>query len=141
MSEVIVVTSGKGGVGKTTTSANVGTGLAAMGKRVVLIDTDIGLLPVPKYDAGSEYRHTFTTYWSSIMAVSPISPEQEMTGVLLEAMNAESYYGDAMAYYDVVLKHKAMRDEDSIRMLEIIRSTRTMNFEYAFGYLGLQSRV
>ncbi len=43
MSEVIVVTSGKGGVGKTTTSANVGTGLAAMGKRVVLIDTDIGL--------------------------------------------------------------------------------------------------
>lgn len=43
MSEVIVVTSGKGGVGKTTTSANVGTGLATMGKKVVLIDTDIGL--------------------------------------------------------------------------------------------------
>ena len=43
MSEVIVVTSGKGGVGKTTTSANVGTGLAAMGKKVVLIDADIGL--------------------------------------------------------------------------------------------------
>lgn len=43
MSEVIVVTSGKGGVGKTTTSANVGTGLAAAGKKVVLIDTDIGL--------------------------------------------------------------------------------------------------
>lgn len=43
MSEVIVVTSGKGGVGKTTTSANVGTGLAMLGKKVVLIDTDIGL--------------------------------------------------------------------------------------------------
>ncbi len=43
MSEVIVVTSGKGGVGKTTTSANIGTGLAALGKKVVLIDTDIGL--------------------------------------------------------------------------------------------------
>lgn len=43
MSEVIVVTSGKGGVGKTTTSANVGTGLAMMGKKVILIDTDIGL--------------------------------------------------------------------------------------------------
>lgn len=43
MSEVIVVTSGKGGVGKTTTTANVGTGLASMGKSVVLIDTDIGL--------------------------------------------------------------------------------------------------
>ena len=41
--EVIVVTSGKGGVGKTTTSANVGTGLAMLGKKVCLIDTDIGL--------------------------------------------------------------------------------------------------
>lgn len=43
MSEVIVITSGKGGVGKTTTSANVGTGLAKLGYSVVLIDTDIGL--------------------------------------------------------------------------------------------------
>ncbi len=43
MSEVIVITSGKGGVGKTTTSANVGTGLAILGYRVALVDTDIGL--------------------------------------------------------------------------------------------------
>ncbi len=43
MSEVIVVTSGKGGVGKTTTTANLGTGLAILGNKVVMIDTDIGL--------------------------------------------------------------------------------------------------
>ena len=43
MSEVIVITSGKGGVGKTTTTANVGTGLAQLDKKVVLIDTDTGL--------------------------------------------------------------------------------------------------
>ena len=43
MSEVIVITSGKGGVGKTTTTANVGTGLAMLNKKVVMIDTDIGL--------------------------------------------------------------------------------------------------
>ena len=43
MSEVIVITTGKGGVGKTTTTANVGTGLAQLNKKVVLIDTDIGL--------------------------------------------------------------------------------------------------
>ncbi len=43
MGEVIVITSGKGGVGKTTTTANLGTGLALAGKKVVLVDTDIGL--------------------------------------------------------------------------------------------------
>ena len=43
MSEVIVVTSGKGGVGKTTTTANIGCGLALEGKKVVLVDSDIGL--------------------------------------------------------------------------------------------------
>ncbi len=43
MGEVIVVTSGKGGVGKTTTTANIGTGLAIRNKSVVLIDADIGL--------------------------------------------------------------------------------------------------
>ena len=43
MSEVIVVTSGKGGVGKTTTTANIGTGLALQGKKVVVVDADIGL--------------------------------------------------------------------------------------------------
>lgn len=39
----IVITSGKGGVGKTTTSANIGTGLALLGKSVVVVDADIGL--------------------------------------------------------------------------------------------------
>lgn len=43
MGEAIVITSGKGGVGKTTTSANIGTALALSGKKVCLIDTDIGL--------------------------------------------------------------------------------------------------
>ena len=43
MGEVIVITSGKGGVGKTTTTANIGIGLAQSGKKVVVIDTDLGL--------------------------------------------------------------------------------------------------
>ena len=40
---VIVITSGKGGVGKTTTNANIGTALAKAGNKVVMIDTDLGL--------------------------------------------------------------------------------------------------
>ncbi len=43
MTEIIVVTSGKGGVGKTTTSASIACGLANQGKRVAVLDFDIGL--------------------------------------------------------------------------------------------------
>ena len=43
MGEAIVITSGKGGVGKTTTTANLGAALATMGQRVALVDADIGL--------------------------------------------------------------------------------------------------
>ena len=43
MSEVIVVTSGKGGVGKTTATANLGAGLARMNYKTAVVDTDIGL--------------------------------------------------------------------------------------------------
>ena len=43
MGEVIVITSGKGGVGKTTTTANIGIGLSNLGKKIIVIDTDLGL--------------------------------------------------------------------------------------------------
>ena len=43
MGEVIVITSGKGGVGKTTTTANIGAGLSMLDKKVIIIDTDLGL--------------------------------------------------------------------------------------------------
>ncbi len=59
MGESIVITSGKGGVGKTTTTANIGTALAAMGKKVVVIDGDTGLRNLDVL-MGLENRIVFT---------------------------------------------------------------------------------
>ena len=57
---VIVITSGKGGVGKTTTNANIGTALARAGKKVVMIDTDLGLRNLDLL-LGLENRIVYTT--------------------------------------------------------------------------------
>ncbi len=104
------------------------------------LDTDIGLIPFPKYDeAQTEYRHTFSTYWSSIMFLPRNSETTEFTGAMLEAINADSYYSTSIAYYDVVLKGKAMRDPESCEMLEIIRQSRTIDPELAYSFLGASS--
>ena len=59
MGEAIVITSGKGGVGKTTTTANIGTALASMGKKVVVVDGDTGLRNLDVL-MGLENRIVFT---------------------------------------------------------------------------------
>ena len=43
MARVIVITSGKGGVGKTTTTSNIGMALARLGHTTLLVDADVGL--------------------------------------------------------------------------------------------------
>ncbi len=56
MGKAIVITSGKGGVGKTTATANIGTGLAVLGNKVVVVDTDIGLRNLDVVMGGLENR-------------------------------------------------------------------------------------
>jgi septum site-determining protein MinD len=52
MSRIIVVTSGKGGVGKTTVTANLGMAIARLGRQVALVDADFGLRNLICYWAG-----------------------------------------------------------------------------------------
>ena len=103
------------------------------------METPIGLLPMPKYDAAAEYAHSFSYYWSSAIAVPQSNTKPEMTGILLEAMNIDAYHTTKVAFYETVLEGKGLRDEDSVRMLDIIRSTRDANFEDFFNYLGLET--
>ena len=83
-------------------------------------DSYFGILPVPKYDeAQKEYRSMMN---NSSMGVSiPASiGDPERTGVILEAMNAYSFLKLKDAYYETMLKGKLARDEESVRMLDVI---------------------
>ena len=59
---VIVVTSGKGGVGKTTTTANISMALAKLGKKVVVVDGDTGLRNL---DIISDWKTALSIRWST----------------------------------------------------------------------------
>lgn len=102
------------------------------------LDTDIGLLPLPKYDETQDrYYHPFSTYWASIIVIPRNSSTTDFTGHMLEAMNADAYYSTSVTYYDVLLAGKSMRDPDSVEMLNIIRSSRTMDTELVYNFIGL----
>jgi len=104
------------------------------------LDVDIGLLPLPKYDEEQErFYHPFSTYWASIILVPRNSETAEFTGAMLEAMNADAFYSTSVTYYDVLLAGKAMRDPDSVEMLNIIRSSRVQDTELVYSFLGLSN--
>ena len=104
------------------------------------LETDIRLLPFPKLDEQQEnYAHSFSTYWSSAMVIPRNTSAAEFTGHMLEAIQADSYYSTSVAYHDVLLQGKAMRDADSVEMLQIIRRSRTIDPEFAYGFIDIGS--
>jgi septum site-determining protein MinD len=99
LAEIIVVTSGKGGVGKTTTSASVACGLARRGKRVAVIDFDIGLRNLDLI-MGCERRVVYDF-------VNVINGECTLNQALIRDKRLESLY---------VLAASQTRDKDALTL-------------------------
>ncbi|MDD4773871.1 MAG: hypothetical protein PHZ09_09770 [Eubacteriales bacterium] len=88
-----------------------------------MLDTDIayGIIPLPKYDYGQDDYLTTIQYGNSGAISIPVNnPEIEMTGILLEALAAESTYTTLPVFIEVVLKTKKAPDERAPLMLDII---------------------
>ena len=92
------------------------------------MDDDFGILPLPKWDEDQESYHTTTSNDVSMMCVPVTAPDPEVSGLILEAMCAESTETVAKAFYETALKGKYARDEDSLRMIELTRSVLTFDF-------------
>ena len=81
-------------------------------------DVDIGLLPYPKYDV-TQQNYLSRVENSAVTAIPITARDPDRTSVIVEALAAESYNYVLPAFYDVTLRNRYSRDEDSIFMLDI----------------------
>ena len=81
---------------------------------------EYGVLPMPKYDESQEKYLTMINEHASVMAVPVFNRDLNMTGKIVEALSAESRRQLVPAYYEVALKTKYSRDEESVQMLDLI---------------------
>ena len=105
------------------------------------MDTDFGILPIPKYDTIQEnYLQTVNPYVGTVVVVPQSASDLERIGIFLEALSAESRKVLLPAYYDIMLTNKLTRDEESLEMLDIIFSNRVYDVGdiYNFGDIAGQ---
>ncbi len=94
---------------------------------------DFGIVPVPKFYEEMENYCTLVDAGVHLLVVPTTAGDPERTSVILEALAYESYKNTIHTYYDVVLGTKYARDEDSVKMLDIIRGTRVYDTDYFYG--------
>lgn len=94
------------------------------------MDDDFGILPYPKYDEDQESYHSTSLDEFSMFVVPSDVSNPEMSGVILEALCYEGYKTVVPEFYNVALKTKAARDDESSEMIDIIRDTLTFDFGY-----------
>ena len=98
------------------------------------MESDFGLLPLPKFNSSqTRYYHWLGDLGASMLSV-PVTYDLERTGIVLEAMAAESMYTLTPAYNEVLLKRKYVRDAESEFILDIVNETRTYDLSEIFSW-------
>jgi len=91
---------------------------------------EYGIIPVPKYDENQQNYHTLSQDAYSLFCIPKNAGDLEMIGAVTEAMAAESYFSVTPAFFETAMKYKYSTDENSIEMLDIIRSGALFNFGF-----------
>lgn len=115
MCEIIVITSGKGGVGKTTVTANIGLGLANLNKKVVVVDTDIGLRNLDVV-LGLENRIVYNL-------IDVIEGSCRMKQALIRDKHCENLY---------LLPSAQTRDKTSVKPEQMVKLTKDLAEEFDY---------
>ena len=93
------------------------------------MESDFGMVPFPKYSSEQENYGHYVDIHINMICVPKTTLDQEKTAIVMEVMAAESKYILKPAYYDVVLKRKYMRDNESEEMLDIIYGSKVFMLE------------
>lgn len=96
------------------------------------MESDYAILPFPKYDEDQDKYYTVIATGAQMTYIPTTTPDVTLTGKVCEAMSYYSYKDVVPAYYDVALKNKYSRDENTQLMLDIIRDGAVMPFEFAY---------
>ncbi len=92
------------------------------------MESDFGMLPYPKFDEAQDGYYTRIHDGIALMCVPITCAKMDSVGAVLEALAAEGYRRITPALYDVALKSKYPRDEESQRVLDLVRSGSYLNF-------------
>lgn len=105
-------------------------------------ETDFGIIPAPKEnEAKEQYLSTYSPENMTAYAIPVTTPDSSRVGDILEAMAAFSTYTLTPAYYEKTLMGKAVRDEESQPMIELILSTRNFDLGSIFDWGGTASTI
>ncbi len=106
------------------------------------MEVDFGILPVPKFDdAQNDYYSVVSCASSSSVGVPATAADLERTGIIIEALSAESYVTLTPAYYEISLKTKLSRDTESSDMLDIIFANRVFDLANVYNWGGILTAV
>ena len=71
-----------------------------------------------------------------MFSIPKTASDTDRTGVILEALSAEGYKQVFPTYYEIALKDKYLRDDESVKMLDLITASRTISFSYMYDNYG-----
>lgn len=105
-----------------------------------VMEDEFGILPIPKYyETQERYYHTVSQSNSTIMYIPVGSVDPDDIGLVVSAIAEQSKKYVTPAYYDVQLKYRDSRDDESGEMLDIIFASRTFDLGAAFNWGGVLS--
>jgi ABC-type glycerol-3-phosphate transport system substrate-binding protein len=100
------------------------------------MEADYGILPMPKYDEVQETYASFLNPWSSSSVCVPRLVDTEKVGFLMEAMAYASYELIRPNVYELALKTKFARDEESARIIDLIIETSYLDLNGVYNFGG-----